>query len=70
MTYKQYKRTTIAEMIDWTPELWMEDISVSRMDRMNGSPQQGDKIARNPENHDDRWLVSAAYFAANFEPLR
>jgi hypothetical protein len=26
-------------------------------------------IARNPKNHDDQWLVAAAYFADNFEPL-
>ena len=29
----------------------------------------GDMIARNPKNHDDQWLVAAAYFADNFEPL-
>ena len=28
-----------------------------------------DMIARNPKNHDDQWLVAAAYFADNFEPL-
>jgi len=26
-------------------------------------------IARNPVNHDDQWLVAAAYFSANFEPV-
>jgi hypothetical protein len=26
-------------------------------------------IARNPANHEDRWLVAAEYFAANFEPV-
>jgi hypothetical protein len=26
-------------------------------------------IARNPANHDDKWLVAADYFAANFEPV-
>jgi hypothetical protein len=28
----------------------------------------GDMIARNPKNHADQWLVSAEYFADNFEP--
>jgi hypothetical protein len=26
-----------------------------------------DMIARNPRNHEDQWLVSAQYFADNFE---
>jgi hypothetical protein len=26
-------------------------------------------IARNPANHDDKWLVSRDYFEANFEPM-
>ena len=34
-----------------------------------GSPKVGDMIARNPKNHDDKWLVAAVYFADNFEPV-
>jgi hypothetical protein len=26
-------------------------------------------IARNPANHAEQWLVAAAYFADNFEPV-
>lgn len=47
----------------------MSRVSVSAADTEAGSPKVGDKIARNPKNHDDRWLVAAAYFADNFEPL-
>jgi hypothetical protein len=47
----------------------MTDVSVSEADRKAGSPKPGDKIARNPANHEDRWLVAADYFAANFEQL-
>jgi hypothetical protein len=46
----------------------MTDVSISAPDQAAGSPREGDKIARNPANHEDRWLVSAAYFAANFVP--
>ena len=67
MTYNRYQRTAIAEMADWTPEFDMEDVSISVAD-LNDHPQQGDMIARNPKNHNDRWLVTAAYFAANFVP--
>jgi hypothetical protein len=67
--FKQYRRTQIAEMADWEPGFDMADVSISEPDRKAGSPKAGDKIARNPANHEDRWLVAADYFAANFEPL-
>lgn len=67
--YKKYRRTQIAEMADWTPDFNMADVSVAEVDRQAGSPKEGDKIARNPANHADKWLVAAAYFEANFEPL-
>jgi len=65
--YKRYRRTQIAEMADWHPGFNMEGVSISRPDIEAGSPKEGDKIARNPANHADRWLVAAAYFNSNFE---
>ena len=65
--YRQYRRTQIAEMADWHPGFDMTGVTVSEPDRKAGSPREGDKIARNPANHEDRWLVAAEYFAANFE---
>jgi hypothetical protein len=70
MSYTQYRRTAVAEMMDWTPDVDMTGVSVSEADKKAGSPKPGDKIARNPVNHEDRWLVAAAYFEANFEPLQ
>ena len=67
--YKQYRRTQIAEMADWEPGFDMQGVSVSKPDADNGSPKLGDKIARNPANHNDLWLVAKAYFESNFEPL-
>jgi hypothetical protein len=67
LTYKKYGRTQIAEMADWYLGLDMRNVSISNVDLGNGSPKPGDKIARNPANHADRWLVSKAYFEANFE---
>ena len=69
MTYKQYRRTQIAEMADWHPGFDMTGVSVSEPDEKAGSPKLGDKIARNPANHEDRWLVAKDYFEANFEEL-
>jgi hypothetical protein len=70
MTFKQYRRTQIAEMRPYVPnEVWNSRISVSVADREAGSPKLGDMIARNPANNDDQWLVARKYFEDNFEPL-
>lgn len=69
MTYKQYRRTNIAEMTPWRPGMDMRDVSISPADRMAGSPMQGDMIARNPSDYDDRWLVAKAYFNDNFAEM-
>lgn len=67
--YKQYRKKQIAELADWEPGFDMSGVSVSEPDKANGSPTLGDKIARNPANHADRWLVAKAYFDANFEAV-
>ena len=67
--FTQYRRTQIAEMTPWVPDLDMYGVSISDPDKEAGSPKAGDMIARNPKNHDDMWLVAAQYFADNFEPL-
>jgi hypothetical protein len=67
--FTQYRRKQIAELADWHPGFDMTGVSVSIADRAAGSPKPGDKIARNPANHADRWLVAAEYFDANFAPL-
>lgn len=68
--FKQYRRKQIAELRPYSPgEALSERVSISAADREAGSPKLGDMIARNPKNHDDQWLVAAAYFADNFEPV-
>lgn len=68
--FKQFRRTQIAEMRPYMEgEELSGRVSISTPDKEAGSPKVGDMIARNPANHDDQWLVSADYFAANFEPL-
>lgn len=64
--FTKYKRTNVAEMTPWTPDIDMTWVSVSEADRKNGSPKEGDMIARNPANFDDKWLVEKAYFQGNF----
>ena len=68
--FKQYRRTQIAEMRPYIlGEELTDRVSVSKSDLENGSPKEGDMIARNPKNHQDQWLVAAKYFADNFEPM-
>ncbi len=67
--WKQYRRTELAELRGYVPGENMDGISVAIIDVNAGSPKIGDMIARNPKNHADQWLVSAQYFADNFEPL-
>lgn len=67
--FKRYRRKQIAEIREWEPGDDMTRVSVSASDKEAGSPKTGDMIARNPSNHADQWLVAAAYFNDNFEPM-
>lgn len=67
--FQQYRRKQIAELRPWQDGDDMSIVSISQPDKDAGSPKPGDMIARNPKNHDDQWLVAAAYFADNFEPV-
>jgi hypothetical protein len=84
-SFKQYKRTQIAEMrpvtdrdilnfnTDLQPHSLRDTefkVSISQVDLNNGSPKIGDMIARNPKNHNDQWLVAEQYFNDNFEELK
>ena len=45
----------------------LDGISLTDTDKASGSPKLGDMIARNPKDHEDRWLVSQKYFLDNLE---
>ena len=64
--FKQYRRTQLAELRPYVEEEDTSLINIGIDDLRNGSPQPGDMIARNPENHGDQWLVSKDYFEKNF----
>lgn len=68
--FKQYRRKQIAELAQWVPGFDMTRVSVSDADKENGSPKEGDMIARNPINHADKWLVAWQYFNDNFEKIK
>ena len=69
--WANYRRTNTAEMRPFVPgEHLSSNVSISEADRRNGSPKEGDMIARNPEDPGDLWLVAKEYFEKNFEPTR
>lgn len=81
--FKNYRRSQIAEMREVTQSDidqykskdyisvfgWQYVVSISSVDKENGSPKIGDMIARNPKDHNDQWLVAEQYFKDNFEQL-
>lgn len=67
-TWKQYKRKGLSEMRPYiNGESLDKIVSISDADFKNGSPKEGDMIARNPKNHADQWLVAKKYFEDNLE---
>lgn len=66
--WKQYKRKRLSEMRPYILGEDVSNVSISEADKINGSPKEGDMIARNPKNHADQWLVAKKYFEDNLEP--
>lgn len=65
--WKKYRRKNIpAEMRPYIPGEYLDGVSISNADKAIGSPKQGDMIARNPNNHNDQWLVEEEYFTHKF----
>lgn len=65
--FKLYRKKQLGEMRPYiVGEVLSDFVSISKEDRNNGSPKDGDMIARNPENHSDQWLVSKKFFEDNY----
>ena len=62
-----FRKKQLQELIDWTPDLPMALVSVSEADKANGSPKEGDKIAFNPKDPTDMWLVAKQFAEDNYE---
>ena len=57
----------LQELLDWNSDLPMDLVSISEADKNNGSPKEGDKIAFNPKDPTDMWLVSKQFADDNYE---
>ena len=67
--WKMYHRINMSEMMPWRESMEMGHVAIAEVDIDKGSPRPGDMIARNPNNHADKWLVSEKYFQENFVPV-
>jgi hypothetical protein len=67
--FKKYRRTAVSELRSYEPGEDLTGISISDVDRAEGSPKPGDMIGRNPKNHSDQWLVAERYFKENLEEI-
>jgi hypothetical protein len=67
MEIKNYSKIDVQPMYKWGEDTVMDFVSVSYTDGVNGSPKEGDMIAINPRNINDRWLVAAQWFKDNYK---
>lgn len=65
-SWRKYQKKGTTEMIPWSRQLDMTNVSVSEHDKANGSPKPGDFIARG-EEPTDMWLVSAKYHKEHYQ---
>lgn len=64
--FKHYKRKGLSEMRPYVLGESLEGVSISDADKKLET-LEGGYIARNPQNHDDKWYVSKEYHEANLE---
>lgn len=67
--FKKYRKTQSQEMRPYVDGEDLTGVSISEEDKLNGSPKDGDMIARNTSNHNDQWLVAAEFFKNNYTLL-
>lgn len=67
--WSNYRKKGVQQMRPYIPGEDMRGISISEPDKQTGSPKNGDMIARDSVDKYDQWLVSADFFARNYEPI-
>jgi hypothetical protein len=65
--FKKFRKKNLVEI---RPYVEGEDLSKLSSKNVGHKPTVGDMIVRDPEKPSDQWLITAEYFAANYEPVR
>ena len=68
--WKRYRKTVEIEARPWIPAMDMRHVRVLHTDRLAGSPKEGDMIARQPDDHEDRWLIRGEVFEATYQQAK
>lgn len=71
MEWTNYRKKGSTPMVEYKDFITFagqlpDKVSISEADKDNGSPKEGDMIARNPDDPDDMWLISKEYFEENY----
>jgi hypothetical protein len=69
VAFKKYGKKGVTKMRPYVPGEDMQGISISDVDRDNGSPKKGDMVARNPKDKTEQWLVAKKYFKENYKEV-
>lgn len=67
--WRKFRKTQISEMREPLPEDDNKLISVNNEDLNEWNGDRNGKVARNPENYNDQWYMSKAFFEANYEEI-
>jgi hypothetical protein len=59
---KEYRKKDVTPMHPYVAGEDLTGVSISDVDKTNGSPKEGDMIAHDANNPTDRWLVSKEFF--------
>lgn len=62
--FNLYRKKGLQQMRPYVPGEDLTGISVNKED----TPELGGMIARNADNHEDKWYVAKAFFEKNYEP--
>jgi len=63
--WKYYKKIAVQEMRPYIVNEDLEGISVNKED----TPEEGGMIARNSNNHEDKWYIAKDFFLTNYEEV-
>lgn len=64
--FNYYIKVKAQLMKPYQPGESLDSVSISQEDKENGSPKEGDMIAINEKNHEDKWLISKEFFEENY----
>lgn len=60
--FKNYRKKAVTPMRPYVPGEDLTGVSVAEVD----IPEEGGMVARNPEDYNDQWYISKAYFQQNY----